>query len=131
MGVVFNLNSNGNIVVANQNTFFTPIKHPSRTLDEHVISYVIKGSWKLDIGGEIVTATNDNLFIQPGNIPHIGTNGVLRGIFFCFKILFIPRQKVRHAHISPTKNCRRFPKQTGPTHSPASAAENTQAQRKK
>jgi AraC-like DNA-binding protein len=53
--------------------FFSPAKHPSRTLNEHIISYVIKGGWELEVGTEMVIAKSDCVFIQPANIPHVGT----------------------------------------------------------
>lgn len=72
MGNIFNLNANRRIIIASHNVFITPVKHPSRTLNEHIISYVLKGSWKLDIGGEIINAEKDHVFIQPAEIAHIG-----------------------------------------------------------
>ncbi len=69
---VFRLTPNRSLLIANQNVFLTPIKHPSRTLTEHVISYVAKGSWCLTVGNEHITAKSDTVFIQPSNIPHVG-----------------------------------------------------------
>lgn len=72
MGNIFNMTNNRKILVANQNCFPTPIKHPSRTLNEHVISYVLYGGWELGIGEEIIKPTKDYVFIQPANIAHVG-----------------------------------------------------------
>lgn len=60
------------IHIANQNRFPTPIKHPSRTLSEHIISYVCRGGWVLTVNGERICATADCIFIQPANVPHVG-----------------------------------------------------------
>lgn len=73
MGNIFRINCNRKIYIANQNCFPIPIKHPSRTLNEHIISYVLSGSWELEIGGETVKAGKDSVFIQPAKIAHIGT----------------------------------------------------------
>ncbi len=73
MGNIFRMNCNRKIYIANQNCFPIPIKHPSRTLNEHIISYVLSGSWELEIGGETVKAGKDSVFIQPAKIAHIGT----------------------------------------------------------
>lgn len=73
MGSVFKINCNRKIFIANENCFPVPIKHPSRTLNEHIISYVVKGGWELEIGGETVRASTDTVFIQPAKIAHIGT----------------------------------------------------------
>ena len=70
---IFNMTYNRQIYIANQNYFPIPIKHPSRTLNEHIISYVINGGWELEIGGETIKAGKDCVFIQPAKIPHIGT----------------------------------------------------------
>lgn len=72
MSSVFHLSMDRKILVASQNIFLTPQPHPTRNLKEHVMSYVIKGGWKLDIGGETVTAKKDCVFIQPANITHTG-----------------------------------------------------------
>ena len=72
MSYNFELTMNRQIIVTNQNIFPTPIKHPSGTLSEHVISYVIKGGWQLKIGNEIVNARADNVFIQPRCTSRIG-----------------------------------------------------------
>ena len=69
---VFHISADRKILVASQNIFLTPQPHPTRTLSEHVISYVIKGGWKLDIGGEIIMAKSDSIFIQPADITHTG-----------------------------------------------------------
>lgn len=72
MRIVFHLSMDRKISVASQNIFLTPQPHPTRTLSEHVMSYVVKGGWKLDIGGETVDAKKDCVFIQPANITHAG-----------------------------------------------------------
>ena len=72
MSYNFELTMKRQIIVTNQNIFLTPIKHPSNTLSEHVISYVIKGGWKLKIGNEIVNARADSVFIQPRCTSRIG-----------------------------------------------------------
>ena len=73
MGNIFKMNYSRNIYIANENFFHVPIKHPSRTLNEHIISYVINGGWELEIGGETIKAGKDCVFIQPAKIPHVGT----------------------------------------------------------
>lgn len=73
MGNIFKMNYNRNIYIANENYFRVPIKHPSRTLNEHIISYVINGGWELEIDGETIKAGKDCVFIQPAKIPHVGT----------------------------------------------------------
>jgi AraC-like DNA-binding protein len=70
--IIFNLSTDRKIIIAGQNVFLTPQPHPTRLLEEHVISYVIKGGWKLNIGGEIISAKADTIFIQPANITHTG-----------------------------------------------------------
>lgn len=70
---IFELNNDRKIIYAEQNAALKPIKHPSRRLNEHVISYVIKGGWALKIGNEIINAKKDSVFILPANIIHIGT----------------------------------------------------------
>ena len=72
MSNIFQLSMDRKIFIASQNIFLTPDKHPSRTINEHILSYVVKGGWKLDIAGEIISAKNDCVFVQPANIPHIG-----------------------------------------------------------
>ena len=72
MGNIFEMESHRVISTANQNCFSTPIKHPSRILNGHTISYVLNGSWELKVGNEILKPTKDCVFIQPANIPHIG-----------------------------------------------------------
>ena len=72
MGSIFYVGKNRDILIASQSKFATPIKHPSRTINEHVISYVNSGEWVLSIGGETVRAKKDTVFIQPANVPHIG-----------------------------------------------------------
>ncbi len=84
MGNIFNLNTNRQIIIASQNIFTTPVKHPSRMLNEHIISYVSKGCWKLDIGGEIINAKNDYVFIQPAEIAHIGLKNCPAGTHTLF-----------------------------------------------
>lgn len=49
-----------------------PTLHPSRILGEHIISYVVSGSWKLAVGNEVICAAKDSVFIQPANILHKG-----------------------------------------------------------
>ena len=71
MASVFQLNMDRKILVASQNVFLTPQPHPTRTLSEHVLSYVVKGGWKLNIGGETVVAKKDCVFIQPSNITQV------------------------------------------------------------
>ncbi len=61
------------IYIASQNVFYTPAKHPSRTLNEHILSYVVKGGWELEVGNETIIAKNDCVFIQPANVAHTGT----------------------------------------------------------
>jgi AraC-like DNA-binding protein len=73
MGNIFKINCNRKIYIASKNFFREPIKHPSRTQNEHVISYVINGGWELEIGGETIKAVQDCVFIQPAKIPHVGT----------------------------------------------------------
>lgn len=68
----FSLGVTRKIHIASQNVFYTPAKHPSRTLNEHIISYVVKGGWELEVGKETILAKNDCVFIQPANIPHTG-----------------------------------------------------------
>lgn len=72
MPCIFKAGINREIYVANQNYFQTPIRHPSHTVDMHIISYVLKGGWKLKIGDEIINAKKDSLFIQPANIVRTG-----------------------------------------------------------
>ena len=72
MGNVFDITHTRNILQANQNCFPTPIKHPSRLLDEHIISYVLSGGWELNIGGEKIKPKKDCVFIQPANLLHQG-----------------------------------------------------------
>lgn len=84
MGNIFNLNTNRKIIIASQNTFLTPVKHPSRTLNEHIISYVTKGSWQLNIGSEVINAKNDTVFIQPANISHTGLKNCPAGTHTMF-----------------------------------------------
>ena len=103
MGNVFRLTSNRKIFIASQNTFLTPVKHPSRTLGEHIISYVIKGRWTLDIGGEIITAKNDDVFIQPGNISHIGISNCPVGTNTMF-IHFSIEDGDQHTNAKPGDN---------------------------
>ena len=73
MGNFFKMNCSRKIYTANQNCFPIPIKHPSRTLDEHIISYVLNGGWELEIGGKTIKAEKDCVFIQPAKIAHTGT----------------------------------------------------------
>lgn len=73
MGSIFKMNCSRKIYIANQNCFPIPIKHPSRTLNEHIISYVLNGEWELEIGGKTINAQKDCAFIQPAKIAHIGT----------------------------------------------------------
>ena len=73
MGNFFVTNANRKIFIADQNCFDTPIEHPSRTLNEHIISYVIEGGWHLDIGAEKISVKENDVFIQPANIRHTGT----------------------------------------------------------
>lgn len=72
MGTIFDLSGNRQILAANQNCFPAPIKHPSRMLHEHVISYVLNGGWELSIGSKVIHPTKDFVFIQPAHIAHTG-----------------------------------------------------------
>lgn len=72
MGAIFTLHQNREISVAHQNCFIVPTKHPSRIMNEHVISYVLEGEWTLRIGEETVTAKKDQVFVMPAQVPHIG-----------------------------------------------------------
>ena len=72
MGSIFYIGKSRDILIASQSNILSPIKHPSRTINEHVISYVNSGEWVLSIGDETVCAKKDTVFIQPANIPHIG-----------------------------------------------------------
>lgn len=81
---VFHLTSDRSLLVASQNVFLAPIKHPSRTLTEHVISYVAKGKWCLTVGGEHITAKADTVFIQPSNVPHVGLRNCPSGTHTLF-----------------------------------------------
>ena len=69
---IFSLSMDRKIIVAGQNIFQKPIKHPSGTLNEHIISYVVKGGWRINVGGEVILAKADSVFVQPANIPHVG-----------------------------------------------------------
>lgn len=73
MGNSFSLDASRKIYIASQNVFYTPSKHPSRTLSEHIISYVLKGGWELEVGSETIIAKSDCVFLQPANIFHKGT----------------------------------------------------------
>ena len=79
MKSVFYFSADRKILVASQNIFLTPQPHPTRMLKEHVISYVIKGGWKLKIDGEIISAKSDSVFIQPANITHEGIQNCTAG----------------------------------------------------
>jgi len=79
MKSVFYFSTDRKILVASQNIFLTPQPHPTRMLKEHVISYVIKGGWKLKIDGEIISAKSDSVFIQPANITHEGIQNCTAG----------------------------------------------------
>ena len=72
MDNIFNIGAPRKILVANQNCFPTPIKHPSRFLNEHIISYVLQGGWEVKIGEETIKPKKDHVFIQPANIKHTG-----------------------------------------------------------
>ena len=72
MSSVFKITSRRKVYIANQNFFHIPIVHPSYTENCHIISYVIKGGWKLKIGDEIINAKKDCVFIQPANVPRTG-----------------------------------------------------------
>ena len=72
MGNVFQIRTYRKILIASQNRFSAPIKHPSRTLGEHIISYVANGGWTLSVGNEVIHAKSGSIFIQPANIPHVG-----------------------------------------------------------
>ena len=107
MSSVFHLSMDRKILVASQNIFLTPQPHPTRNLKEHVMSYVIKGGWKLDIGGETVTAKKDCVFIQPANITHTGIENCPAGtqtMFIHFSCVpgdeFVQEQKVSANHAS-------------------------------
>ena len=76
MDNIFNIGAPRKILVANQNCFPIPIKHPSRLLNEHIISYVLQGGWEVKIGEETIKPKKDYVFIQPANIIH-------QGISFC------------------------------------------------
>ena len=84
MGSVFNINTNRKIITASQNIFMTPAKHPTRCLNEHIVSYVAKGSWKLDIGGECINAKSGNVFVMPANVEHIGLDNCPAGTHTLF-----------------------------------------------
>ena len=56
MGNIFRINTTRKIIIASLNTFITPVKHPSRTLNEHIISCATKSGREPDIGGEITNA---------------------------------------------------------------------------
>ena len=79
MSCIFELNMGRKIIVAGQNVFLTPMKHPSGELNEHVISYVVKGEWKLKIGDETINAKADSLFIQPARVSRIGVENCPAG----------------------------------------------------
>jgi AraC-like DNA-binding protein len=79
MSNIFELNIDRKILFASQNVALISTKHPSRLLNEHVISYVIKGGWDLKVGNEIIHAKNESVFIQPANIPHRGTENCPAG----------------------------------------------------
>ena len=72
MSIAFKITSRRKVYIANQNFFHIPTVHPNRTADRHIISYVIKGGWKLRIGDEIINAKKDSVFIQPANVPRMG-----------------------------------------------------------
>ena len=72
MSSVFKITSHRKVYIANQNFFHIHIVHPSYTENCHIISYVIKGGWKLKIGDEIINAKKDCVFIQPANVPRTG-----------------------------------------------------------
>ena len=84
MGSVFAVNTNRKIIIASQNIFMTPSKHPTRCLEEHIISYVVKGGWKLDIGGECINAKSGNVFILPAKVEHIGLENCPAGTHTMF-----------------------------------------------
>ena len=72
MGTVFNMSQIRTVTQASRNCFLSPIKHPSRTLNEHVISYVLQGNWDLCVGEERIQPSKDCVFIQPAHSPHSG-----------------------------------------------------------
>ena len=84
MGSIFHIEKNREIVIASQNKFITPVKHPSRTINEHIISYVTKGGWVLSVGNELIRAKSDTVFIQPANIPHTGLKNCPAGTHTLF-----------------------------------------------
>ena len=72
MGIVFDLQSSRRIYMAHQNCFVVPAKHPSRIMNEHVISYVLEGEWTIRIGKESIVAKKDTVFVMPAFVPHVG-----------------------------------------------------------
>ena len=72
MGNIFSADKTRKIYIANQNYFQIPAIHPSKTVDAHIISYVLKGGWRLKIGEETISAKKDFVFIQPSGVPRVG-----------------------------------------------------------
>ena len=86
MSSVFKITSRRKVYIANQNFFHIPTVHPSRTVDNHIISYVIKGGWQLKIGDEVINAKNDSVLIQPANVPRFGLG--LYFLLYKFSVLY-------------------------------------------
>lgn len=69
MGCIFSVEEQRKVIYAGRNMMDSSQYYSKRTLDSHILTYVLEGECNLKIGDKIVQAKKDCVFLQSAKIP--------------------------------------------------------------